>query len=204
MEQNKNSSDFAETAPYFPCANNSGLTLKTRLLLASFVLFVFMPIFLLILSVLSQKFNAERSDAKKERVIQKTAPPEDNRQPIARNIDPEKEIDRRAEIKLINLLQENWQGVLEVKDGKSLTTKNKQAALGNKRGFTVLKSKKDEVVYTVHNYFVYEDKGYGIVADDKKSLVFLLIWHTGTAKPPSTIRTIYIPSGQKIEIGKLY
>lgn len=145
-------------------------------------------------------FDEKRHYAEKERAIQKRMSPENGNPPLIHDSDSEKEINNRAEVKLINFLQENWQGILEVKDWQSLTTKNKQTGIKTENGIMPLKNK----VYTVYRYFVYADKGYGIAVNEEKTLAFSLIWHTGITKPPATIRTIFIPAGQQVEIGKLY
>ena len=108
-------------------------------------------------------------------------------------------LDRLARKKAVDFLRESWLGVLEIKDGKAITVRYKRAALGNKNGFIDLKN---NVPYTIHNYFVYADKGYGI-ADDGEQNFFLAVWHPGTTKVPLiNPGTIIILSGDRVETGK--
>lgn len=108
------------------------------------------------------------------------------------------ELDRLARAKAIDFLRESWWGVLEIRDGKAITVRYKRAALGNKNGFTDLKN---NLSYVVHNYFVNNDKGYGIVDDGNRNF-FLAIWYPGVTKVPLTNPgTIRISSGDRVETG---
>jgi hypothetical protein len=110
----------------------------------------------------------------------------------------EKQLKVEKELTRGSMLEENWIGVLEVRDNEALTVLHKRAAIGNKNGFISLKI---GVSYTVHNYFVHLNTGYGIVDDGQGSL-FLLVWYSGDLKAPSANpRTIRIPSGRRIETG---
>lgn len=197
---NKNLSDFARTTQDFPVVGNFNLALKTRLILAGFAICIFMPIFLLSLFALSRMFDTKRPDAEKERVIQKTTPPENDNRPLIRDIDPEREINRRAEVKLIGLLQENLKGVLEVKDGEAQTVRFNQAAIGKKGEFTPLKN---GAVYDVWGYFICSDNGYGIIADEEKNLI-LLVWRSGYGaavkiNPRHTLKQSTIQRAKKLK-----
>lgn len=103
-----------------------------------------------------------------------------------------------ANEKIYRIFQESWLGVLEVKDGQAQTVSHKRAALGSKQGFYDLKT---NTAYTVHNYFVHNGTGYGLVGNDLQNF-FLLVWHSGATKAPAANPgTIWISQGRNIQIG---
>lgn len=197
MEQDKNSSDFARTTQDFPAPtiNNFFTVLGFRLFVAIAVSCSFAA------GVIAQRLaEPQQFGDKHEQAAQKIISPADNKQPLVRDVDLEKEVDRRADVKVAKILRENLKGVLIVRDGESQTVRFNQAAIGKKGEFTPLKN---NAVYDVLNYFICSDEGYGFMSDEEKNLA-LLIWRSGEKKLPSHINAIYNPKGRKIEIGKPY
>ena len=95
--------------------------------------------------------------------------------------DLETRSDDIANEKVAKLLQENWIGVLIVKDNEAQTVLHRRAAVAGKYGFIDLKNDRS---YTILNYFNHLNTGYGIVDDGYRNF-FLLVWQSGTTKAPT-------------------
>lgn len=194
MKDNENLADFAKTTQNFPSADNFFAVLKFRFSIAIIVSCSFAAGVATRHLADTRQFNAEQKQSAP--LVQKS----EQKPPPERNINLEREIDRRAEVKVDKTLRENLKGVLIVRDGEAQTIRFNQTAIGKKGEFTPIKN---NVVYDVLNYFICLDEGYGFMSDEEKNLV-LLIWRSGKNKPPAHINAIYSPGGRKIEIGKPY
>ena len=179
--------DFAKTDDYLPARISQRLSCKKWLAIASIILAFGTGFFVCRLTWPRQvAAKTEKEDA--------TPTTKTEQNPRRKDRDLDSGVTQRADAKIISMLHESSNGVLEVKDNIAQTVLKNRAALGSKDGFTDL----DNGSYAVHWYCVHNKTGYGIVEDGQRK-VFLLKWDHGVIEPPKKITKITLPNGRRVE-----